>query len=101
MKLAAYPGFLGQWPPPARNAAAEPVALDHGLDTLISAFRIVTRPRERIFRIDILTTFQGVLYMRAIVDVEDIFSGILCTFLNKQRGKTIRDIGEMDVSFLV
>lgn len=101
MKLIDYPGFIGRWPPPARNAAGEVIPLEHDTDLLISAFRILTRQRDRRFRIDILTTSQGVLYMREISDVEEIFAGVFIGFLNKHWGETIREIGEMDVTFLV
>jgi len=96
-----YPGLFGQWPPPAHNAAGETIPLDHCLDTVIAAFRIVNRQGAWLFHVDILTTFQGVLYMRRIRDVEQIFARMLCDFLSKQRGRKIREIGEMDVSFLV
>jgi len=101
MKLINYPGFIGRWPPPARNAAGEVVPLKHDPDLLISAFRILTRQRDRRFRIDILTTSRGALYMRQISDVEEIFAGVFIGFLNNHRGETIRGIGEIDVTFLV
>ncbi len=102
MKLINYPGFFGMWPPPAHDLAGEPVQMEHCLDILVSASRISVPQHDKHFHIGILTEFKGVLQMREIiVDVEDIFARILCGFLGKQRGKTIRDIGEMDVSFLV
>jgi hypothetical protein len=51
-------------------------------------------------RIRVLTEFQGILSMREIVDSEEIFARVFCSFLNKHRGKTIREIGELDVAFL-
>ena len=101
MKLIDYPGLFGQWPPPAHNAASETVPLENCLDTVIAAFRIINRQEAWLFHIDILTTFQGVRYIRRIQNVEQIFARILCDFLTEQRGKTIREIGEMDVRFLV
>jgi hypothetical protein len=101
MKLIDYPGLFGQWPPPAHNAASETVLLEHCLDTVIVAFRIINRQGPWLFHIDILTTFQGVRYIRRLQDVELIFARILCDFLTEQGGKTIHEIGEMDVSFLV
>ncbi len=31
---------------------------------------------------------------------EEIFNTVFCEFLNKQRGKTILEIGNMDATFL-
>jgi len=73
--------------------------MEHCLDTVVLAFSQVT-DEPRCVRIRILTEFQGNLSMREIVDAEDIFARVFCDFLNKHRRATIREIGELDVSFL-
>jgi hypothetical protein len=100
MKLVDYLGLFRQWPPAAHNPAGEPVQLEHGLDTLVLAFTEPTGKPGRV-RIRILTVFEGSLSMREIVDTEAVFARVLCDFLNKHRGRAIREIGEMDVEFLV
>ena len=51
-------------------------------------------------RIRMVTDHQGFFFVREITDAEEIFARVFCEFLNRQRGKTIREIGEMDVTFL-
>jgi hypothetical protein len=99
MRLLDYLGLFRKWPPAAHDPAGNPVLLEHCLDTLVLAF---TQPaiEPRRIRICILTEFQGVLSMREVVDAEDIFALVFCGFLNKHRGQTIAEIGEMDVAFL-
>ena len=99
MRLLDYLGLFGKWPPAAHGPAGESVPLEHCLDTLVLAF---TQPavEPRRFRIRILTEFVGILSMREIVDAEEIFALVFCGFMNKHRGKTIAEIGEMDVTFL-
>jgi hypothetical protein len=99
MRLLDYPGLFRQWPPPAHDPAGVTVDLEHCLDTLVLAFT-KTAVGHRNVRIRILTKFQEVLSMREILDAEEIFAKVFCDFLNKHWDKTIREIGEMDVSFL-
>jgi len=99
MRLVDYLGLFRNWPPTAHDAAGVPVHSEHCLDTLVLAFtQLKAQPRH--IRIRILTEFQGVLSMREIVDSEEIFAQVFCNFLNKHRGKTIGEIGELDVAFL-
>jgi hypothetical protein len=99
MRLLDYPGLFHLWPPMAHDPAGAPVLLEHCLDTLVVAIT-QTALDSRLVRIRILTEFHHVLSMREIVDSEEIFAMVFCGFLNKQRGKTIREIGEMDLAFL-
>jgi hypothetical protein len=99
MRLLDYLGLFRKWPPAAHDPAGMPVDLEHCLDTLVLAF---TQPalKPRLIRIRILTEYQSVLSMREIADAEEVFALVFCGFLNKHRGKTIGEIGEMDVAFL-
>jgi hypothetical protein len=99
MRLVDYLGLFHQWPPAASDPGGKPVHMEHCLDTVVLAFSQVT-DEPRCVRIRILTEFQGNLSMREIVDAEDIFARVFCDFLNKHRRATIREIGELDVSFL-
>lgn len=99
MRLLDYPGLFHRWPPTAHDPAGVPVHLEHCLDTLVIAFT-ETAIDSRLVRIRILTEFHCVLSMREIVDSEEIFAMVFCGFLNKHRGKTILEFGEMDVAFL-
>jgi hypothetical protein len=66
---------------------------------LVLAFtQLAVQPGQ--IRIRVLTEFQGILSMREMVDSEGIFARVFCSFLNKHRGKTRREIGELDVAFL-
>jgi hypothetical protein len=99
MRILDYPGLYRMWPPAAHDPAGESVPLEHCLDTLVLAFaQSAAEPRR--FRIRILTEFRGILSMREILDAEEFFALVFCGFLNKHRGKTIAEIGEMDVTFL-
>ena len=98
MRLLDYPGLFGKWPPPAQTPAGASASLDHCQDTLAWAFHEV--PNQPGFtRVRILTFFQGTLYMRELFVGDEIFARVFCEFLNRQKGKTLRDIGEMDVTF--
>jgi hypothetical protein len=99
MRLLDYLGLFHQWPPPARDPAGKPVPLEHCLDTVVLAFSQISS-EPRCVRIRILTEFRGILSMREIVDAEEIFARVFCDFLNRHRKATIREIGELDVSFL-
>jgi hypothetical protein len=97
MRLLDYPGLFGKWPPPAHHEAGKPAQLDHCIDVVVFA---ACPPIGRTNPIRILTVFKGVTYIREIVGKDEEFAQLFCEFLNKQQGKTIREIGEMDVSFL-
>jgi hypothetical protein len=100
MRLIDYPALLGKWPPPAHDPAGKLVQMEDCLDTLVIAF---SQPSSGsgLIRIRILTIFQGVLAMREIPDQEEIFAQVFCGFLNKNRDKTIREIGHIEATFLV
>jgi hypothetical protein len=72
--------------------------LEHCLDTLVIAFEPSSLEPGRI---RIVTTFDERLFFRELNGQEEIFARIFCSFLNKNRGKTIREIGEMEAPFLV
>jgi hypothetical protein len=99
MRLLDYLGLFRNWPPTAHDAAGVPIHREHCLDTVVLAFtQLKFQPRQ--IRIRVLTEFQGILSMREIVDSEEIFAQVCCNFVNKHRGKTIGEIGELDASFL-
>jgi hypothetical protein len=99
MRLLDYPGLFRNWPPTAHDAAGVPIYREHCLDTGVLAFtQLKFQPRQ--IRIRILTELQGILSMREIADSGEIFAQFFCNFLNKHRGKTIGELGELDASFL-
>ena|ERR1700733_8842280 len=98
MRLLDYPGLFHVWPPRAHDPSGKPVRLEHGLDTLIFAFAQTTG--RHTVKICILTEYHGILSMREITDAEEIFARVFCDFLNRHRKMTVREIGEIDVSFL-
>ena len=51
-------------------------------------------------RIRMVTHHRGFFFLREIIDAEEAFAKVFCEFLNQRRGKTIREIGEMEVTFL-
>jgi hypothetical protein len=99
MRLLNYPGFLGQWPPPPRTAMGQPARLDHCLDVLIRAswHRSNAPPRTRA---RISTVFEKRYYVREMILPDEITTQVFCEFLNGHAGKTIKEIGELDVEFL-
>lgn len=100
MKLTEYPGLLGQWPPHGCSVS-NPLLVSpiHCLDTLIQAIRF-WRVETSNWGITILTVFKAEKYVRRLPGRDEIFATVFCEFLNKQRGKTILDIGELDATFL-
>jgi hypothetical protein len=99
MRLLDYLDLFRKWPPAAHDPAGRPVPLEHCLDRLVLAFTKHTGEPTRV-RVRILTEFQHVLSVREIDDSDEIFARVLCDFLNKHWGATIRELGEMDVAFL-
>src|ERR1700683_18526 len=99
MRLMDYLGLYRKWPPGAHDPTGAIVDLDHCLDILIFASIRPTGQHTRV-HVHLLTEYQHVLSMREILDADEIFARVLCGFLNKHRGVTIREIGEIDVSFL-
>jgi hypothetical protein len=97
MKLLDHPGLFGLWPPPAHDDAGKTVQLEHCLDVLVFA---TCPPIKGANPIRILTAFERLVYIRQIVGKEEIFARVFCEFLNEQQGKTIREIGEIDVTLL-
>jgi hypothetical protein len=97
MKLLDYAGLFGMWPPTAHDGDGKPTNLEHCLDTLLGASY---RPVSGTNPIRIFTAFGGVLYIREIVGKEELFARVFCEFLNKHQDKAIREIGEIDVTFL-
>ena len=51
-------------------------------------------------RIRMVTDHRGFFFVREIIDAEEAFAKVFREFLNQRRGKTIREIGEMEVTFL-
>jgi hypothetical protein len=100
MRLAEYPGLLHEWPPPGHSLASPlRVAPAHCLDSLLLALQF-PRIDSRQWGISILTVFRHERYIRRLPPREEIFNTVFCEFLNKQRGKTILEIGDMDATFL-
>jgi hypothetical protein len=100
MKLKDYHGLLGEWPPPG-HSLSDPsrLAPTHCLDILLQAARF-WRPESNNFGINILTVYEDEKYTRRLPGKEAIFNSVFCEFLNKQRGKTILEISEIDATFL-
>ena len=98
-RLLNYPGLSHKWPPPACNPAGEPVDLEHCSDRLASAFYEPSAGAGPM-RIRMVTHHRGFFFLREIIDAEEAFAKVFCEFLNQRRGKTIREIGEMEVTFL-
>ena len=98
MRLLSYLGFFGQWPPPSRTATGQP-ALDRCLDTLVQATWHRSDVPDRT-RLTISTTFETRQYVREMILTDEIVTKLFCEFLNKHSGKTIKEIGELDVEFL-
>jgi hypothetical protein len=99
MKLHEYPGLLGKWPPPAQTAGGLPVVLDHCLDVLLRAFCRSSSDSGHV-RVDISTLFEKKYYVRQLLWGDEISARVFCDFLNKHQGKTIKNIGEIDATFL-
>ena len=99
MQLLSYLGFLGQWPPPSRTPTGQLARLDHCLDTLTRAAWHHSDAPART-RLSISTTFEKRCYMREMILTDEIVTKLFCEFLNKHSGKTIKEIGELDVEFL-
>jgi hypothetical protein len=100
MRLAEYPGLLHEWPPPGHSLASPlRVAPAHCLDSLLLALQF-PRIDSKQWGISILTVFKHERYIRRLPAREEIFNIVFCEFLNKQRGKTILEIGDMDATFL-
>jgi len=71
--------------------------MEHCLDVSVFA---TCPPIKGTNPIRILTAFERLVYIREIVGKEETFARVFCEFLNKQQGKTICEIGEIDVTFL-
>lgn len=99
MRLLTYPGFLGQWPPPSRTAVGDPAHLDHCLDVLIRAMCHRLNVPERTC-LSISTVFEKHSHVREMILWDEITAKLFCEFLNRHSGKTIKEIGELDVTFL-
>lgn len=81
-----------------RTPARLPAPIHGCEDTL--AWACFEVPKEPGFtRVRIYTWLQSSLFMRELTVGDDIFARVFCEFLNRQTGKTIREIGEMDVTF--
>jgi len=100
MRLAEYPGLLHEWPPSGHclSSPLRPVPT-HCLDSLLLALQF-PRINSKQWGISILTVFKHERYIRRMAAREEIFNTVFCEFLNKQRGKTILEIGNMDATFL-
>jgi hypothetical protein len=100
MKLVDYPGLRGEWPPPGHSVSS-PLrpAPAHCQDILLQAIRF-WRIESGNWGLTILTEFKGEKFVRRLPGKDEIFNSVCYAFLNKQRGKTILEIGEMDATFL-
>jgi hypothetical protein len=101
MKLLDYAGLPGKWPPPGHSLRVPARPAPEGcFDTLLVAlhFRGVASPEWDVI---ILTELYEELFTRRISVGNNIFlARVFAEFLGKQRGKTIQEIGNMDVTFL-
>lgn len=50
--------------------------------------------------LSISTVFEKRYYVREMILSDEITTRLFCEFLNKHSGKTIKEIGELDVGFL-
>ena len=101
MKLTDYAGLPGKWPPPGRSLEVPLRSAPLGcIDVLLVANRF-RAPLSKGWNISILTILGGERYVRRItLDADVIFATVFAEFLCRQRGKTIQQIGQMDVTFL-
>jgi hypothetical protein len=100
MKLIDYPGLRGEWPPPGHSISSPlRVAPTNCHDVLLQAVR-VWRIESNNWGLTILTEFKGDKFVRRLPGNDEIFNSVCYEFLNKQRGKSILEIGEMDATFL-
>ena len=90
---------MGRWPP---NYGGLPSSSHSGpsdsLDALVSA-HFLDRPELGISGIALDTTIQDEHFVREIVLFDKQFARALCKFLNGHAGKTIYEIGRLDVTF--
>ena len=100
MKLIDYPGLRGEWPPPGHSVLS-PIRLAPTpcQDVLLQAIRF-WRIETKNWGLTILTELKGERFIRRLPGKNRIFNRVFYEFLNKQRGKTILEIGEMDATFL-
>jgi hypothetical protein len=92
--------MLHEWPPPGHSLSGPfRPAPTHCLDSFLLALQF-PRIDSKQWGISILTVFKNERYVRRLSAKEEIFNKVFCEFLNKQRGKTILEIGNMDATFL-
>jgi hypothetical protein len=96
MRLLDYPGLRGKWPPTAFDAEGA-VGCHHCLDTSIEVV-VVPAPAESGFRVRISTSCEGKCYLRSLLLDDPIFANVFREFIAKHQGKTIAEIGEVDVT---
>jgi hypothetical protein len=100
MKLIDYPGLRGEWPPPGHSVSSPlRLAPAHCQDVLLQAIRS-GESSPATGGLTILTVFNDEQFVRRLPSKDEIFNSVFYEFLNKQRGKTILEIGEMDATFL-
>jgi hypothetical protein len=101
MKLIDYAGLYRKWPPPGRSlhGPQRPAPADCSDSLMIALhFSGIDSPEWDVV---IVTELESERFARRISVGEDIiFAQVFAEFLRKQMGKTILEIGHMDVSFL-
>ena len=99
MQLREHPSLMGRWPPRSGGLAPTPRAGPADcLDILVEA-NVLEKPQLGISGIILATTVKDEHFVREIVLFDRLFARALCKYLNHHAGKTIQDIGRLDVTF--
>lgn len=98
MRLRDHPN-MDRWPPDVGGASSKSCrAPDDGLDVLERVFYLrATGPT--LPRVGLATVSNGARHMRDLFVRDNLFVIFLCEFLQNQKGKTIRAIGELEMDF--
>lgn len=99
MKLRDHPGLLDGWPPqPGGTHAKSYTSPIECLDTLQDVF-IQRAVGADDLDLAILTVYHGEQRTRDVRIRDNDFAQRLCDFLRKQSGKTIDEIGDLEIDF--
>ena len=96
MRLISHLGISGEWPPQIQETDGARALLAHCRDVVVEAAvtsSLDTPPRHRIV---ISTVFEGKNYTRSLFVQDKVFASSFCALLNKQKGKTIEEIGNIE-----
>ncbi len=85
---------------PALSGLAKRAHAGSRLSGARPALLFLYRPRARRTRVRIATVFEKRFCVRDMILEDEITARVFCEFLNKHSGKTMKDIGELDVTFL-